>query len=140
MFYYIVFYRDLTVSSKEVSLFTRNVRSFLYEKRALIEAVMCNFEYIEDFGTFYDDEDQIGNNYFFKDTPQAALTNYNLIWKTPTELKTFDTLWSMDINTLYSILSIQKAIITPKCSKKSWLYSHKYTGLKKYKCEYLNKR
>ena len=140
MFYYTVFYRDLEISNKEVSLFTKNIRSFLSEKRALIEALICNFEYIEEHDPFYDDEDQIGNNYFFKDTPRGLLRNYNLDWRTAQELNTFVTLWNMDINTLYSILSIQKYIITPTCDKKIGLYSHKYTGLKKYNCSMLNKQ
>jgi hypothetical protein len=139
MFCYTIYYRHIKISSKEVSLITEDLRTFLSEKKALIEAIICNFEYIEEHDPFYDSEDQIGNNYFFRDTPQGILKKFNFTWNTPQELKNFHILWSMDINKLYSVLHTQKFIIVPKCSKKSWLYSHKYTGLKKYECNLLKR-
>lgn len=137
--FYTVFSRDLQIKQDGVSLFTKDVRSFSTEKGALIEAIICNFEYIEENDPFYDPypSDQYFNNYFFCDTPKAQLLKYDLDWCDPQSLNSFDKIQILDLNSLYDILYIQKCIITPKCNKNSWLYSHRYTSLKKYNCRLL---
>lgn len=139
MFYYTVFRKELSIRPDEVSLFTYDIKKFTNEKRAIIYALVDNFLYIEENDYFYDEEDQYQNNYFFKDTPQSKLSKYNLKWETPQILEEFNTLYDLSLNKLYEILFIQKDIITPKCEKNCWLYSHNYTNLKKYNCKSLNK-
>ena len=139
MFYYTVYSRDLNITKDGVSLLTKDIQSFSNEKDALIEAIIQNFEYIEDHDPFYDHLDQIGNNYYFSETPQGILARFNLDWETPQKLRSFTKLNHIDLNGLYSILKIQKDIIVPNCNKKSCDYSHKYTNMKRYACQPLIK-
>lgn len=137
--YYTIFHKKLEIN-RDVSLLRKNVSSYLSERTALINAIMYNFEIIEETNPFYDPEDEIGNNYFFKDTPQSRLSEFNLKWETPQELISFNRLYELSVNELNKILEIQKEIIIPNVpfeERKSWLYSHEYMSIKKYKARSL---
>jgi hypothetical protein len=131
MFVYTVFVKKLSISTAKIDAITENVETYTDERSALIEAIIRNFEYIEENDFFYDPEDEYLNNYYFEETPQGTLNRFNLDWETPQQLRSFDKLYRLENRDLYNILRIQRYIVTPKCKRNLPSYSHEYTSVKK---------
>lgn len=82
------------------------------EKKLYYRCVLNNFYYIEDNDVFYDAEDQYGNNYFFKDTPQGIFMTHfpSIKWRTPQEVRKVN-FKKLNVQNMKDILELQRKII-----------------------------
>lgn len=109
---YIIFKNTLTfdgMSNKDIVCVKKRYRN------AILKCVKKNFEIIEKVFPFYDEEDQYGNNLYFRETPKGLFLNTfgHLDWYDHKSLQNFQQLNAYDVKALNKMLNIQNQLIYP---------------------------
>ncbi len=89
---------------------------FSNERKSLLFCIMKNFCLFENNTPFYDDDDQIGNNYYFDETPQGVFKNIvpDLKWWDHRTIFYNQDMNKYDTLHLIKILNIQNRMIIPQ--------------------------